>query len=245
MKAHCAPGALLYLFMDWRHIAELLAAARSLDLGYLNLCVWSKTNAGMGSLYRSQHELIAVLKAGRGPHVNNILLGRYGRNRTNVWTYPGVNTFRRGRLEDLEAHPTVKPVALIADAIQDASNRGDIVLDSFVGSGTTILAAERMGRRCRAMEIDPLYVDVAIHRWQESTGQFAIHEETGMTFDALAAERENAEAAAGRSCGSRRASRRSQVPAKPDRSQTPRKQARTSTATQPGRPSVRTKVTRP
>lgn len=188
--AHSLDGALAFVFMDWRHLAELQAAARALGLDQLNLVVWSKTNAGMGSLYRSQHELIAVVKSGTALHVNNVALGRYGRNRTNVWTYPGANTFRRGRLEDLEAHPTVKPIALIADAIQDASNRGDTVLDPFVGSGTTILAVERMGRRCRAVEIDPLYCDVAIRRWQERTSKAAILEPSGQTFDALAAERD-------------------------------------------------------
>jgi DNA modification methylase len=138
-------GALHYICMDWRHIREMHDAGDAVYSELKNLVVWSKTNAGQGSLYRSQHELIFVYKAGDGPHLNNIQLGRHGRNRSNVWTYPGANTFRSGRMADLAAHPTVKPVALVADAIRDASRRNDIVLDPFMGVGTTILAAERVG----------------------------------------------------------------------------------------------------
>ena len=151
-----------------------------------NLVVWTKTNAGQGSFYRSQHELIFVYKVGAGPHINNVELGRHGRNRSNVWTYPGGNTFRAGRMADLAAHPTVKPVALICDAIRDCSRRGDIVLDPFMGVGTTILAAERIGRRAYGIEIDPLYVDAAIRRWQAVTKRDAVLEATGKTFDEIA-----------------------------------------------------------
>ena len=133
-----------------------------------------KTNAGQGSFYRSQHELIFVFKKATAPHINNFELGQHGRNRSNVWTYAGVNTFRAGRMDDLAMHPTVKPVALIADAIRDCSRRGDIVLDPFMGSGTTIVAAERVGRRAYGLEIDPLYVDVAVRRWQAYTGRDAV-----------------------------------------------------------------------
>ena len=151
--------------------------------------VWVKTNAGQGSFYRSQHEFVFVYKSGDGRHLNNIELGRHGRNRSNVWTYPGVNTFRAGRLDGLAMHPTVKPVALVADAIRDCSSRGDIVLDPFMGSGTTILAAERVGRRGYGLELDPLYVDVAVRRWQAYTRRDATLKSTGQTFDEVAAVR--------------------------------------------------------
>jgi DNA modification methylase len=152
-----AGGALLYICIDWRHIGELLAAGREADARLENLCVWVKDNAGMGSLYRSQHELIFVFKTGRGRHRNNVQLGRFGRNRTNVWHYPGVNSFSRKTEEGnlLALHPTVKPVALVADAILDCTVRGDIVLDAFLGSGTTLIAAERTGRICCGLELDP------------------------------------------------------------------------------------------
>jgi hypothetical protein len=154
-----------------------------------NLCVWTKSNGGMGSFYRSQHELVCIFKNGRGKHINNVELGKHGRNRTNVWWYPGANTFREGRLDDLSMHPTVKPLALVADAILDASYRGGIILDPFIGSGTTILAAQQTGRIARGMEIDPRYVDTAIHRWKATTGQEAIHSSTGLSFTALAETR--------------------------------------------------------
>ena len=157
--------------MDWRHIGDLLAAGGGVYGDLLNLAVWVKNNAGQGSFYRSQHELVAVFRVGDAPHLNNIELGRHGRNRSNVWHYAGVNTFRAGRLDELHAHPTVKPVALVADAIKDCTMRGDIVLDTFSGSGTTILAAERVGRRGFALEIEPRFVDVAISRWQALTSQ--------------------------------------------------------------------------
>lgn len=175
-------GALHYVCMDWRHAYELLSAGRNIYSELKNLCIWNKTNAGMGSFYRSQHELVFVLKVGTSPHVNNIELGRFGRNRSNVWTYPGVNSLRAGRLEELRMHPTVKPVALVADAIRDASHRGDVILDPFCGSGTTIIGSEKTGRRAATIEIDPAYVDTAIRRWQAYTRQDAVHAETGLTF---------------------------------------------------------------
>ena len=176
-------GSVHFVCIDWRHIAELQAAGRDVYGALLNLCVWAKTNGGMGSLYRSQHELVLVFRVGSGPHLNNVELGRHGRNRSNVWSYAGVNTFRDGRLDELAAHPTTKPVALIADAIRDVTRRGAVVLDPFVGSGSTLIAAEKTGRLGRGIEIDALYVDVAIRRWQTYTGKQAIHAENGLTFE--------------------------------------------------------------
>ena len=176
-------GALHFVFMDWRHIEELMRAAKKAYSQFLNLCIWNKTNGGMGSLYRSKHELVFVYKVGDAPHVNNVDLGRHGRYRTNVWDYAGVNTFRVGRLDELAMHPTVKPVALVADAIKDASRRSNIILDPFAGSGTTIIAAETTGRRGYAMEVDSKYVDVIVRRWQLLTGKDAILESTGATFE--------------------------------------------------------------
>jgi hypothetical protein len=155
LSAHSGDGSIHFICMDWRHIGELLLAA---DLNYRelkNVCVWNKTNGGMGSLYRSKHELVFVFKAGTAPHINNVALGKHGRYRTNVWDYPGVNSLKAGRLEELALHPTVKPVALVADAILDCSNRGGLVLDCFLGSGTTLIAAEKTGRRAAGMELDP------------------------------------------------------------------------------------------
>jgi DNA modification methylase len=184
-------GSIHYIFMDWRHLSEIHGAGQAV-FGPLQLVVWNKTNAGQGSFYRSQHELIFVYKNGDAPHLNNVELGRHGRNRSNVWTYAGVNTFHKNRLDDLSVHPTVKPVALIADAIKDCTRRGDLVLDPFLGSGTTLLAAERVGRRAYGLEIDPLYVDAALRRWQDVTKRDAILAATGQTFDEVAAERASA-----------------------------------------------------
>ena len=155
----------------------------------LNLIVWAKTNAGQGSFYRSQHELIGVFRVGSVPHLNTIELGKNGRNRSNVWSYAGANTFRKGRLEELHAHPTVKPVGMIADAMKDCTRRGQIVLDTFCGSGATLLAAERVGRQGRGLEIDPNYVDLAIRRWQSFTGRDAVHMKTGLTFEEMGTHR--------------------------------------------------------
>ena len=178
-------GAIVTVFMDWRHVSETIEAGSSAFTELKNICVWAKTNGGMGSLYRSAHEFALIFKSGTAKHINNIQLGAYGRFRTNVWNYAGVNSFGAGRDEALDMHPTVKPVGMIADAILDCSNRGDIVLDPFAGSGSTIIAAERSGRMARAMELDPVYVDVCLRRFQRVTGIEPIHQETGLTFDAL------------------------------------------------------------
>ena len=187
-------GAVHFVCMDWRHLGELLEAGGTAYDEMLNLVVWAKTNAGQGSFYRSAHELIGVFRVGKAAHLNNIELGRHGRSRTNVWHYAGVNTFRAGRLDELKCHPTVKPVALVADAIKDCTGRGDIVLDTFCGSGTTILAAERVGRRAYALEIEPRFVDVAIKRWQALSRKDAIHADSGLSFDELASKRSEATA---------------------------------------------------
>ena len=179
-------GAIHFICMDWRHMGELLAAASEL-YELKNVCVWNKSNGGMGTFYRSKHEMVFAFKTGDGPHINNFGLGERGRYRTNVWDYPGVNTFRRGRMDELRAHPTVKPLPLVVDALKDCSKRGGIVLDPFAGSGTSILAAEKTGRVGRAIELDPHYVDAAIGRWQALTGQKAVHAESAKTFDELAA----------------------------------------------------------
>jgi DNA modification methylase len=186
---YSADGAIHFVFIDWRHIGELLEAGAQVYSDLKNVVVWVKTNAGQGSFYRSQHELIFVYKSGDGRHINNFELGQHGRNRSNVWTYAGVNTFRAGRMDDLGLHPTVKPVALVADALRDCSRRRDIVLDPFMGSGTTIMAAERVGRRAYGLELDPRYVDVAVRRWQAYTKRDAILEPTGETFDEVTAVR--------------------------------------------------------
>jgi DNA modification methylase len=183
LAEHSVDGAIHFICCDWRHLDEMLAAGRRIYYELKNLVVWNKTNAGMGSLYRSQHELIFVWKNGRGKHVNNIELGRYGRNRSNVWTYAGVNAFGADRLDELAMHPTVKPVALVADAIRDCSRRGDIVLDSFGGSGTTLIACERTHRKGRLIELDPIYCDQIVRRWQKLTGKAALHGSTDQPFD--------------------------------------------------------------
>jgi DNA modification methylase len=180
--------------MDWRHIGEVIAAGKQAYSELKNLCIWSKTNAGMGSLYRSRHELVFVFKSGTASHINNVSLGKYGRYRTNIWTYPGANSFGRTRDADLELHPTVKPVALVADAILDCSKRNGIVLDAFAGSGTTLLAAHRTGRRGYGIELDPNYADVIIKRVSKAIRIEAVHAKTGETFDQV--ERRRAASAA-------------------------------------------------
>jgi DNA modification methylase len=197
LAAFSVVGSIHFVCMDWRHIDELLAAGREAYRELKNLCVWVKDNCGMGSLYRSQHELVCVFKHGRDGHRNNIRLGEFGRNRTNVWRYPGANSFARCREEGnlLALHPTVKPVAMVADAIFDCSARGDIVLDAFLGSGTTVIAAERTGRRCYGVELDAAYVDLIVRRWQALTGESAHHAVSGRSFDDLAREAEVADAA--------------------------------------------------
>ena len=175
-------GAVHFACMDWRHVDALIEAGHTVYGAMLNLAVWVKSNAGQGSFYRSQHELVGVFRVGGGPHLNNVELGRHGRSRSNVWHYAGVNSFRAGRLDDLRSHPTVKPIGLISDAIKDCTRRGDIVIDTFSGSGTTILAAERTGRAAVCAEIEPRFVDLAIRRWQDFTGKDAIHAKTGQCF---------------------------------------------------------------
>jgi len=186
---HSADGSIALWFIDWRHIGEMLAAGKCVYGKPKNLIVWNKHNAGQGSFYRSKHELILAYKKGDGPHINNVELGRHGRNRTNVWEYASINTFRLGGRNSQSIHPTIKPVAMIADALKDVSRRGDVVLDPFIGSGTTILAAERVGRRAYGVEIDRLYVDVAVRRWQAYTKRDAVLKATGQTFDEVAEAR--------------------------------------------------------
>ena len=187
LEACSIDGSIHFICMDWRHMGEVLAAATSYS-ELKNLCVWAKTNAGMGSLYRSQHELVFVLKSGKAPHINNVELGRFGRNRTNIWSYAGVNTFGKNRDAELAMHPTVKPLNLVADAILDCSKRGGIVLDSFAGSGTTLIAAEKTGRRGFGIELDPYYVDTIIRRFAEAYEIGAVHTQTGQTFEQMSAK---------------------------------------------------------
>ena len=173
---HTVLGSVIFCCIDWRHFVELHAAGQEARLNLLNVCVWAKSSAGMGSLYRSQYELVFVFRNGRERHRNNVQLGRFGRDRSNLWNYPGAAGLRASEEGNLIAlHPTVKPVAMIADALMDVSSRGDIVLDPFLGSGTTIIAAERTGRRCYGIEMDPLYVDTTIRRWQAHTRGTARH----------------------------------------------------------------------
>jgi len=171
---HSIDGAIHFICMDWRHLEELLGATKTIYSELKNICVWNKSNAGLGSLYRSKHEFIFVFKNGTKPHVNNIDLGRFGRSRSNVWDYAGHNGFNGTGKSKLALHPTVKPVALVADAIRDCSNRNNIILDPFGGAGTTLIAAEKTGRRARLIELDPRYVAVTIGRWQNLTGWTAV-----------------------------------------------------------------------
>lgn len=185
LTSYSSEGSIHFICMDWRHSFELLNAARATYNDFKNLCIWNKTNGGMGSLYRSKHELVFVFKQGSAPHVNNVELGKHGRYRTNVWDYAGVNTLGAERSEALAMHPTVKPVSLVADAMLDCSTRGGIVLDCFGGSGTTLIAAERVGRCAYLMEFDPKYVDTIIERFQQLTGDEAIHAESKVSFNDL------------------------------------------------------------
>lgn len=182
-------GAVHFVCIDWKHVRDLIEAGDDVYGAYLNLIAWTKTNAGQGGLYRNQHELIGVFRVGEAAHRDNVQQGRLGRNRSNVWSYAGANTFRAGRLQDLADHPTVKPTALVADALKDVTRRGALVLDTFVGSGTTIQAAEQVGRRARAVEIAPQYAQVALRRWEAMTGREAIHLATGLSLEALIAQR--------------------------------------------------------
>jgi DNA modification methylase len=188
LATYSVDGAIHFQCMDWRHVAEILAAGTAAYSELKNICVWAKNNGGMGSLYRSQHEFVFVFKSGNAPHINNIELGKHGRYRTNVWNYAGVNSFGGDRA-DLSLHPTVKPVAMVADAIRDCSHRKGIVLDAFIGSGTTLIAAEKTGRRGYGVEIDPAYCDVTIRRLRAVCGLNAVLEATGQSFAKVEAER--------------------------------------------------------
>jgi DNA modification methylase len=182
-------GAIAFVCMDWRHMGELLKAGQAVFSELKNLCVWNKTNGGMGTFYRSKHELVFVFKVGTAAHTNTFGLGDSGRYRTNVWDYAGVNTFRAERSEDLAMHPTVKPVALVAEAIRDCSRRGEIVLDPFGGSGTTLIAAEKTGRLTRMIEFDPIYCDTILRRFERVTGKQATLAVSGTTFEEIDQER--------------------------------------------------------
>lgn len=187
---HSALGSLHYNFMDWRHIAEILAAGSTTFSSFINMCVWAKSSGGMGSLYRSQHELCFIFKNGKAPHTNNVKLGTNGRYRTNIWNYAGVNSFGHHK-KDLKLHPTVKPVEMFKDAILDVSKRGDIVLDSFLGSGSTLIAAHQTGRTCYGIEYEPLYIDTAIRRFHDLFKIDAVRESDGKTYTELLAEKRN------------------------------------------------------
>jgi DNA modification methylase len=188
--SYCRDGAIAYVCMDWRHLGEVLRVGHLVFNELKNICVWNKTNGGMGTFYRSQHEHVLVFKVGTASHTNTFGLGDKGRYRTNVWTYAGVNTFKSDRMAEISWHPTVKPVALVSDAIRDVSNRGELVLDVFGGSGTTLIAAEKTGRCARLLELDPIYCDVIIRRWQELTGKEAQLLETGESFESVQARRQ-------------------------------------------------------
>jgi DNA modification methylase len=189
VTSHLRDGGIFGTFIDWRGARTVANAAAEIGLVPLNLIVWAKTNAGMGSLYRSAHELLPLFKKGDAPHLNNVQLGKHGRWRSNVWTYPGASAFGSDARQGLKDHPTVKPVAMLQDALIDLTNRGDIVLDPFLGSGSTLIAAEKMGRICHGVELDPLYVDVIIRRYAAVTGTSAVLVETGETFEAPALRR--------------------------------------------------------
>jgi DNA modification methylase len=189
MDAHAVDGSIHFIFMDWRHTVEIQAAAEPLFGDPKQMCIWAKDSAGMGSFYRSAHELVFVFKKGAAVHINNFALGQTGRYRTNVWNYPGANGFRGQDHGLLASHPTPKPVGLIADAIRDCSHRKGLILDPFAGSGTVLIAAERTGRYARAIELEPKYIDVGIQRWQRLTKKEAVLAATGQTWDEVRAER--------------------------------------------------------
>ncbi|WP_172842522.1 DNA modification methylase [Bradyrhizobium erythrophlei] len=186
LKRNCTPAALIYSCIDWRHVMEMTVAGRACDMPLYTICVWTKTNGGMGGIYRNAHELVCVFRAGAEHPLDNVELGRHGRNRTNVWSYPGMSSFGKERDKLLGSHPTVKPVTMISDVLRDVTKRGDVVLDTFLGSGSTLMAAQETGRVCCGVELDPLYVDVTIHRWQNATGRDAVMAETGERFNDVA-----------------------------------------------------------
>lgn len=183
MSAHMEDGAIAFVCMDWRHMGELLTAGGSAFTELKNLVIWNKTNGGMGTFYRSKHELIFVFKQGTGEHINSFGLGETRRYRTNVWDHAGISSISADRGDELAMHPTVKPVTLVADAIRDCSKRGHIILDCFGGSGSTLIAAEKTGRSARLIEFDPLYCDTIVRRWERLTGKHATLDETSQTFE--------------------------------------------------------------
>jgi DNA modification methylase len=191
LAEHSVDGSIHFICMDWRHIQEMQAAAYGKYTELKNLCVWVKANGGMGTFYRSRHELIFAYKSGTAPHLNSFELGQHGRNRSNVWQYAGLNSFGSGRENELALHPTVKPVGLIVDAIKDVSKRGGLVLDCFGASGSTLIAAHQTGRRARLIELDPIYVDRTIRRWQTYAKDDAFSAATGQTFLELTSDRAN------------------------------------------------------
>lgn len=188
-KATPRYGGVFGTFIDWRGYPIVFAVATKLNLAPVNLVVWAKTNAGMGSLYRSQHELLPPFKKGEAPHVNNVELGKKGRWRSNLWTYPGASSLGSDARRGLQDHPTVKPTVMLEDALLDLMHRGEIVLDPFLGSGSILVAAARAGRICRSVELDPLYVDVILRRYEMTTGRQGVLEKTGETFAELATRR--------------------------------------------------------
>lgn len=190
MRRAMRDGAIAFVCMDWRHMREMLDAGEAAFTELKNMVVWNKTNGGMGAFSRSKHELIFVFKVGTAPHTNSFGLGETGRYRTNVWDYAGISSIGANRSEELAMHPTVKPVALIADAIRDCSKRGEIVLDGFGGSGSTLIAAENTGRSARLIEYDPLYCDTIVRRWEQLTGKHAILARTGEPFELVAEQRQ-------------------------------------------------------
>lgn len=194
--ANAKDGAIAFVCMDWRHMYELQLAGELAFDCLKNVCVWNKTNAGMGTFYRSKHELVFVFKIGSAPHVNNFGLGDKGRYRTNVWDYPGISSISATRDAELAMHPTVKPVKLVLDAIEDCSRRGDIVLDPFGGSGTTLIAAERCGRTARLIEYDAAYCDTVLRRYESLTGKRATLGAKGPDLETVAAQRQHASEAA-------------------------------------------------
>ena len=187
VRSHLLDGGIAFVCMDWRHIPEVIDAHEEAGFSLLNLCVWTKPQAGQGSFYRSQHELVFVLKSGDAPHRNRIQLGKFGRSRSNVWSYPSVNGFNRAAMADHNKHPTPKSVLMVRDALLDCTDKGDVVLDNFGGGGATLIAAEMIGRRSRLVELDPIYCDVIIQRWEAFTGRQAILLETGQTYREVAA----------------------------------------------------------
>jgi DNA modification methylase len=188
-KKHLVDRGVFFSCIDWRHFDVVVRAARKAGLSLINTAIWHKGSGGMGAMYRSAHEMIPVLCKGDSPRTNNVQLGRHGRDRTNVWTYPGANRPGSSASKALALHPTPKPVEMVEDALLDVTARGELVLDPFLGSGTTLIAAERVGRRARCIELDPAYVDVSVRRWEELTGKSVVHAETGLSFREMAAQR--------------------------------------------------------